>query len=493
MAISNTIIAIKRSGTTGRPSTLNAGELAYSYVSNTAFIGTASGGVANVGGQFYTSQIDAATNLGTASTIVKRDTNNAFIGNLYGNANTANTLATARNFSIGGAGEITASAVSFDGSGNVVLSANLNNSGASAGTYGSGTLIPQITVDAHGRVTSITTVSNPGGGGISAVTMGFSNTATGTPLVTVAGGNTLNLFGSAGGGITTAISAANGITFAVDTSVARTGVSQTFTGNQTFSNDVSISGNLTVLGTQTTINTASLEVRDSLIYLANGNFTSDLLDIGFVGHYMNASSINVHAGMVRSATTKDFIVFQNYTTEPGNQSINIADPSFALANISAQIFKGNVSGNIATFSGAVTAGSFSGAGTGLTGTASGLTANIALYTSTTEVNTGTLYPKFGGGLSGNLADVANNAISLNAATGTLTVKTLTLNTALAVGSGGTGQTSFTANGIIYGNGTGALGSTSYPGGADITYSNQILTVTSAGVPAWSSTMDGGSF
>ena len=68
MAISNTSILIKRSTTTGRPGSLNAGEFAYSYASNTLFIGTPGGnGVVNVGGQYYTSTLDSATNANTAS------------------------------------------------------------------------------------------------------------------------------------------------------------------------------------------------------------------------------------------------------------------------------------------------------------------------------------------------------------------------------------------------------------------------------------------
>jgi hypothetical protein len=64
---------------------------------------------------------------------------------------------------------------------------------------------------------------------------------------------------------------------------------------------------------------------------------------------------------------------------------------------------------------------------------------------------------------------------------------------LTVTQGGTGASSFTANGIIYGNGTGSLLATSAPGVLDQTWSNQILTVTNAGVPTWSSAMDGGQF
>ena len=62
---------------------------------------------------------------GTAGTIVAD-----LEGDVTGNADTATTLATSRNFSI--SGDITASAVGFDGSGNVALSANID-----AGVVGS--------------------------------------------------------------------------------------------------------------------------------------------------------------------------------------------------------------------------------------------------------------------------------------------------------------------------------------------------------------------
>ena len=79
MAISNTSILIKRSLTTGRPSALNAGEFAYSYVSNTLFIGVPGGnGVVNVGGLYYTSTLDSATNANTVNTLVRRDEGGSF-------------------------------------------------------------------------------------------------------------------------------------------------------------------------------------------------------------------------------------------------------------------------------------------------------------------------------------------------------------------------------------------------------------------------------
>ena len=83
--------------------------------------------------------------------------------------------------------------------------------------------------------------------------------------------------------------------------------------------------------------------------------------------------------------------------------------------------------------------------------------------------------------------------------GTVVLGDLELDTDLAVQFGGTGVSSFTQYGIPYGDGSSpmqvtAAANIASPGtGADATTSYQILTVTSAGIPVWTNTIDGGTF
>ena len=105
----------------------------------------------------------------------------------------------------------------------------------------------------------------------------------------------------------------------------------TITGSLSVSQDLSISGNLTVLGNSTTLTTSTLDVGDSLIYLANNNLSSDIVDIGIIGHYNDGA--NAHAGLVRDPSLKEWIFFKGYTPDvQSNNLINIAHPSFAYAN-----------------------------------------------------------------------------------------------------------------------------------------------------------------
>ena len=572
MAITNTSILIKRSSVTANPGTLKSGELAYSYLSNTMYFGTVGGnGTMNVGGQFYTSQVDAATPANTASTIVKRDSNFSFFGNLYGTANVANTLLNSQNFSISG-GDIAATAVGFNGSAGVTLNASLGTvAGLGAGSYGSASAIPVIGISANGRVTSISTV-----GTTSSLTISDGATSN-----TINGGVTFYHAGT--GGITTTVSA-NTVTIGTNSSIMRTNTA--LSGVQTISTDVTIAGNLIVQGTQTYVNTATFVTGDSLIQLAGNNSISDIVDIGFYG-MSNVAASNVYHGLIREGSggtsAGNFYLFKNLPTNPTSNTVAyaslikaslIADLSLSTGYTVANL--GGLGANVATFLATPTSANLLTAVTGNTGTgnlvfatsptlvtpflgvanataynigtltygviqafaAQQANANTYLQAILQNSNTGTqasvdyvvstayssdtnLYGDFGQngpGFTGAGAFNAANAVYLTATGADLAVGTTSANAihfvinnaatdsmtiaangyistaqAFAVPYGGTGAGTFTANGIMYGNGTNALGATAQAGTSDQTYSNQILTVTNTGLPVWSTSLDGGVF
>ena len=554
--MANTNILIKRSVTTGRPVSLQAGEFAYSYSSNTIYLGSPAGtGVVNVGGQYYTSTLDAATAANTASTLVKRDTNGNFAGRLTGIADKADQLTNARNFSISGT-DITATTQSFDGSSAIVLNAALNAvPGLSAGTYGSTTQIPSVTVGANGRVIAITTNNV-------ATNLNIRGDDNGNIIPINLLSDILSLRGGQGLTSTASNVIAEGIiTFDVDTSVVRANTPITL---QTIDSSLTINGNLTVLGTQTTINTQSYVVLDPMIYLAANNTTSDAVDIGFAGTYNDGSQRAT--GVFRNAGNKEFYVFDNYDKAlNSNNEIDVADASFRAANVNASYFKGNViattissgalslSTALPVASGGTGQSSFTtgqviiGSGTNGLGQLANVSsintsvaANVTVNNLTTDVygrvtnyttqaisgltvtqgGTGVATFSSGGLLIGNGTDAVGQLANSNyVLTGTLsTAKTITSLTVDAYGRvtaatgadinidtsqigsgtlgvvrGGTGAATFTTNGITYGNGTGAIQVTAAAGTADQSWSNQILTTTNAGVPVWTTALDGGQF
>lgn len=628
--MANTSILIKRSTTVGKPVSLQAGELAYSYQSNTIFIGTPDGnGVVNVGGQYYTSQIDAATNLNTGGTLVRRDSNgNVALGHVTadsitasidGNANSATQFQTDRYIDVSG-GDITASAQLFNGTANATLSASLNSvSGLSAGTYGGTTDIPVVTVAANGRIMAIANTSI-------STSLDIAGDS-GTDTVNLAG-DTLTFTG--GEGITSVVTD-NTVSFGVDTTVVR---ANTASMHQTIDGDIEISGNLVVLGTQTTVETETLRITDPLLYLAGNNYTSDVVDIGWVGNYNNGSA-NLHSGIIRHAGDKDFYVFDGYNVEPDSNVIDITSNGFHVANLHANLISAwsnvttlevgtlhvagtatihelNLDTDLGVAQGGTGASSFTAGailvgdgsnslktlanttfnttgssggnktitsitvdaygrftdvtfdyigslavnqgGTGQTSFAAGQvvigdgTSGLKQLANVSSINTnvgsantvsnlttdvygrvtgftqqeisglsvaqgGTGASSFtsGGLLIGNgngaISTLANTTFSLTGSLGAAkTITSLTVDaygrvtaatasdiSGLTVTQGGTGASTFTAKGIVYGDGTNALAVTAAAGTSDQTWSNQILTTTNAGVPVWTSTLDGGQF
>ena len=356
--MANTNILIKRAGVSGNgvPSSLQAGELAYSYASNTIFIGSPAGtGVVNVGGQYYTSQIDQATDSATANKLVRRDaTGNAsfnyisanIIGTIQGTANSALQLQNSRDFAISGS-DITASAVSFNGTSNVTLNASLNAiPNLSENVYGSASKIPVLTVAANGRVIAATTV-NPNAGAIQ-----FADNTNGAKTNIYTDGSFFGIIGNTAvnPGITTSPTTFNSIpsiAIAVDNTVVRsnsfTGGTQTINTNLTIANNnnLTVTGNLIVQGNVISQNVQQFAVQDPLIVLGIGNYFTDTLDIGFAAHYNDGA--NAMTGLIRDTGTKDYHFFKDYTAAlDANNNINLSDASYRAANVNASYFKGNL-------------------------------------------------------------------------------------------------------------------------------------------------------
>ena len=128
----------------------------------------------------------------------------------------------------------------------------------------------------------------------------------------------------------------------------RTTDSPTF-ANGSFTGSVSVGGNLTITGNLISTNVQTLSVADPLIKLAVNN-PSDLLWIGFTGHYSGSGNTTNHAGLVRSPDTKEFILMSTYgdeTAVANNNTINVADASFSYANLQVNLLK---AGNSTVFS-----------------------------------------------------------------------------------------------------------------------------------------------
>ena len=418
--MANTVIQLKFSEVTATPVSLNVAEPAYSNNSNKLFIGLAGNQVIAIGGKYYTDIVDAATNVNTVSTIVKRDSSGNFSAGtitaaLSGNATTATAWQTARTIGVSGDANGT---VSIDGSANANIPLTLGNSGVSAGTYGGATQIPTFVVDAKGRLTSAANV---------AISTSLSIAGdTGTDTVALNGG-TLTFEG--GDGITSAVTN-DKASFAVDNTVVRT------TGG-TISGSLTVTGNLVISGNTVTQDVETMKVEDSLIQLAANN-AADAVDIGFFGQYNDGST--KYTTLFRDASDSGkYKLLTGGTTVPS--AANSVDPStYSTATLVANISGGTVSGlsaDIAVADGGTGAGTFTG-GAILIGNGTGALQTLANSTYT---------------LTGGLA-VANTISSLTVdAYGRVTAATgaaiaigagqITSGT-LPIGRGGTNQTTFTA-------------------------------------------------
>lgn len=538
----STLVQIKRSTTNTAPATLDEGELAYSYVSNTLFIGDTANGVMNIGGQYYTELMDNASAANGSTTFVRRYANGSAQFSqldILVSPTSNNHVATKQyvddkvfeNISLANLSDVTI----------VGSAANQNNRiliGHANGEY--------ISTDVTGNVT----LSNVGvftinaGNVTNAMLEGsITNDKLSNSSLTVSAGPGLSNGGlvALGSSITLDVNAGDGISntsnLHVDSTVVRTDRNQTLNGFMTFSNtvtinaDLDVTGNIYLNGNTTYINVSTLNVTDPLLYLASNNELSDTVDIGFMGGKNTAGQYS-HTGLIRHAADGNWYLFDGLVEE-GHQNniVDVANTTYALlkANLEAKSLNVNsgfanvnttltVTGNTSLLSNVIVSENSivakdSKANTFVSTSANVVPPNLA----NTHGERLRLFdfdvpgrPNYAIGVEGNHVwmgvDSSANSVGFKwygntalamrlSGNGVLEVAntinvvdifatSLTLSTPLAVGSGGTGVNALTANGVLFGSNSSALG---FATGTE----GQVLQIAS-GVPAFAM-LDGGSF
>jgi hypothetical protein len=112
----------------------------------------------------------------------------------------------------------------------------------------------------------------------------------------------------------------------------------------TITGDLTVTGNLLITGNTTSLNVSSLTVTDTVIRLGSDNVT-DVLDIGFVGHYANTP--NNHTGLIRKFTDGRYYLFDNLLTNVEVEQTNIID----IANTRVATLSANLVTNVITLRG----------------------------------------------------------------------------------------------------------------------------------------------
>ena len=331
-------IKIKRSTGNGKPTNVAQGELFYAYGTGGTFgkmlsIGHVDGGGNTpeiIGGKHFIDMLDHTAGTLTASSAIIADSAKAIDQLRIKNQGELQLY------------ETTATGVHYTG-----LKAVSNLTGTQVYT------LPEAAINGRFLQTNAS-------GGLSwqpiSATLTIGGDSGGNDNVTI-GTDTFNIIGTAN---------------EVETSVSNNTITVGLPAN------VTISGNLTVSGTTTTVSSTTVNVADSMLSLATGNGTQDVIDIGFYGLYDTSGSQDLYSGFFRDANDSGkWKLFKDNQAAP-TTTVNTSGTGYSVATLVANLESAAV---------AITGGSITGitdlavadGGTGLSAVAKGsvLVANSA--------------------------------------------------------------------------------------------------------------------
>ena len=366
---------------------------------NSSFVGDLTGDVTgDVTGALTGNS--AGVHTGNVTGNLTGDVTGDVTGNLTGTASLATNFTSAVTVALTGDSTGTAT---FTGAGDTAsIASTLATVNTDVGSYGSGTAIPVIAVDAKGRITSVSTAS---------ITAGFSVAADSGTTDAIANGETLTIEG--GTNIDTTVSG-NKVSIAIqdaptlnDLTVTGTFTSDDITSaTVNVSGDAVITGNLTVQGTQTTVNSTTVSTADPIVRVNSAGTAGT--DAGLEANVSGNMKQFIYSG----ATSKWTIGSETMVAGTFEGALTGAVTGDVTGDITGDVKASDASvmvdSSAKTFTGALT-GAVTGNVTGdLTGDVTGDTAGTHTGPVTGAV-TGNVTGDLTGDVTGTVSSIANHS------------------------------------------------------------------------------------